>query len=522
VTHTLAFVGTDLANNQDALFLDNVTISPSLSTTVALPVLTQNTLPATAATVVGDSVTFTAAFSPAPPATYQWQFISTNNGVIANIPGATNSTLTLNNLQLTNSGFYRLAAINATNSQGVMFSGTSPLTVTTVPGAVNNVIASYAAQTGLGSVQPNFAPTWTVTPGSVIAGQSPSSVGAGNFSLAGGGVVSVLTDGTAGSINLYGAGSLTEVMCGNAYGAGQSVTYTLTNSLSPSGYNLTNIVVYGGWGDAGRDQQAYTVYYAKATAPTSFIQLGVVNFNPVNAAGVQSATRATLTPAAGVLASNVVAVMIDFTTPGVENGFVGYSEIDLYGASVLPLSAPAPAASSANGSSPSRTGVTGDIFNPSAGQLASETAASCRAKSSASLHFARSTIQLAVLPAFVPLAVAIPFGSVTRNSARISPFFFCRSARPGTIPMPVSSFISAYRAAASMPLTPFTTSAPPAIFNDSWWARPYGLASSALMLLNSAVMSVVTSPLSAFCCFTVTVKSFPEKNFRASASLSGG
>jgi len=337
VTHTLAFVGTDLANNQDALFLDNVTISPSLSTTVALPVLTQNTLPATAATVVGDSVTFTAAFSPAPPATYQWQFISTNNGVIANIPGATNSTLTLNNLQLTNSGFYRLAAINATNSQGVMFSGTSPLTVTTVPGAVNNVIASYAAQTGLGSVQPNFAPTWTVTPGSVIAGQSPSSVGAGNFSLAGGGVVSVLTDGTAGSINLYGAGSLTEVMCGNAYGAGQSVTYTLTNSLSPSGYNLTNIVVYGGWGDAGRDQQAYTVYYAKATAPTSFIQLGVVNFNPVNAAGVQSATRATLTPAAGVLASNVVAVMIDFTTPGVENGFVGYSEIDLYGASVIPV-----------------------------------------------------------------------------------------------------------------------------------------------------------------------------------------
>ena len=32
------------------------------------------------------------------------------------IPGATNATLTLNNLQLTNTGSYRLEAVNATNS----------------------------------------------------------------------------------------------------------------------------------------------------------------------------------------------------------------------------------------------------------------------------------------------------------------------------------------------------------------------------------------------------------------------
>jgi hypothetical protein len=102
-------------------------------------------------------------------------------------------------------------------------------------------------------------------------------------------------------------------------------------SGSTNGYTLTNIVVYGGWGDAGRDQQAYTVYYSKVATPTTFIQLSSVNYNPANVSGVQSATRAMLTPANGILAMNVVAVKFDFTTPAPENGYCGYSEIDLYG-----------------------------------------------------------------------------------------------------------------------------------------------------------------------------------------------
>jgi hypothetical protein len=90
-------------------------------------------------------------------------------------------------------------------------------------------------------------------------------------------------------------------------------------------------VVYGGWGDAGRDQQAYTVSYSKMATPTTFISLGSVNFNPANALAVQCSTRATLKPANGVLATNVAAVKFDFTTPVPENGYCGYSEINLYG-----------------------------------------------------------------------------------------------------------------------------------------------------------------------------------------------
>jgi hypothetical protein len=294
----------------------------------ATPELTQNTLPVTAVDVVGSQVTFTAAVAAANPLAYQWQMVS--GGVTNNIPGATNTTLTLLNLQLTNTAAYQL---QASNNYGVVVTAPGSLAVSNLPAAVNNVITAYAAQTGLGSTLTNFVPTWTVAPGSLIAGQLPGSMGGGNFNEYYSGTVGVLTDGTFGWLNYWPAvgSSPTEVTCGTvASGAGQSVTYTLAGSTN--GYTLTNIVVYGGWGDAGRDQQAYTVYYSTVAAPATFLSLDTVNYLPSNPAAVQCATRATLTPVSGVLASNVAGVKFNFTAPAGENGFEGYSEIDLYGA----------------------------------------------------------------------------------------------------------------------------------------------------------------------------------------------
>jgi hypothetical protein len=172
------------------------------------------------------------------------------------------------------------------------------------------------------------------TNNSLIAGQSPSSA-SGNFSeeipgrsvnslTAGGSQAMAIINGTSGHTT-----STNYVTCGNGFSAGSSVVYTLGGSAS--GYNLTNIMVYGGWADAGRDQQAYTVYYSKVSAPATFISLGSVNYNPVNAANVESATRVTLVPAVGALATNVAAVKFDFTTPTSENGYCGYSQIALFG-----------------------------------------------------------------------------------------------------------------------------------------------------------------------------------------------
>jgi hypothetical protein len=335
-TETLAFVGTDLAGGDNTIFIDDVQIVASGAS--LSPVPTTTTLPVTAVDVVGSQVAFTAAFTAPSPMTYQWQKIS--GGVTNNVAGATSTTLILANLQLTNTAIYQLQASNA---YGEAVSSPSSLTVSSVPAPVNNVIASYAAQTGIGTG--SFMPTWPFTTNNnLVAGQSPSSTN-GDFNLEpfwGNRNVSSLTAG--GDLTLSQGGnptttSVNYVTCGNGTGnngagsfvpAGSLLIYTLTNSFA-GGYNLTNITVYGGWKDAGRDQQAYTVYYSKVAAPGGFILLGTVNYNPANVTGAECATRATLTPAHGPLATNVAAVKFDFTAPTTPNGYCGYSQIELFG-----------------------------------------------------------------------------------------------------------------------------------------------------------------------------------------------
>ena len=128
------------------LVLEGANSSPQ--TIAPSPYLISDTLPGTASDVVGGSISFSAIFSNSPAATYQWQVI--NGGVTNDIAGATSTNLTLNNLQLTNTGSYRLKAINATNATGVAYSTASPLSVSNIPAPVNNIITTTASRTGLG------------------------------------------------------------------------------------------------------------------------------------------------------------------------------------------------------------------------------------------------------------------------------------------------------------------------------------------------------------------------------------
>jgi hypothetical protein len=191
-----------------------------------------------------------------------------------------------------------------------------------------------AAQTGA-SPGSSFTPTWTLAANSLIAGQSPSATN-GNFNTEpywGNRNVNSLTAG--GSLTIATGGSPTTtstnyVSCGTvASGAGQFVAYTLTGSAT--GYNLTNITVYGGWRDDGRDQQGYTVYYSTVAAPSTFISLASVYYNPTNAADVACATQMILTSTNGALATGVAAVKFDFTTPSTPNGWCGYAQIQVFG-----------------------------------------------------------------------------------------------------------------------------------------------------------------------------------------------
>ena len=289
-----------------------------------VPALTSDVTPNTASDVVGSQIILTAGFSGAT--SLQWQLNGTN------VPGATSSTLTLNNLQLANSGNYALLGINAagTNSSHVCV-----VTVSPAAAAVSNGVVSIAAQTSLAT---QFSPTWdtSLLSSSLIYNITPDS-GNGSFTTPDGNGENantpvILTDGSWGY--LKGGDESTITCIGSDAGAGNFVTYTLTGSAN--GYTITNIVSSGGWTDSGRDQQAYTLYYSTVANPTNFIPLAVVNYNPPNPIGI-STTRATITPEIGALASNVAALKFDMTSPAGENGYSGYNELAAYGSASGPL-----------------------------------------------------------------------------------------------------------------------------------------------------------------------------------------
>ena len=316
------------------------------------PYLISDTLPGTASDVIGGSVSFSAIYSNSPAATYQWQVIS--GGITNDIAGETNTTLTLNNLQLANTGSYRLKAINATNSTGIAYTTASPLTVSSVPSPVNNIITATASQTGLGinGVSTNFYPTWIVPTNSLLHGfviGSPDVPGqfvpgSGNYGLANANSdPTILTDGANGWYSFWPGfdSSVNQNTCGIG-GGGTSLTYTIDTSSAANGFDITNIVVFGGWGVNTHDQQKYRILFSTVDAPTSFQSMELVDYTPVTPNGVQSATRVTLAPAPGVaaLARHVKEVKFDFNQlqpPTPKGGYEGYSEIIVAGRPTPPI-----------------------------------------------------------------------------------------------------------------------------------------------------------------------------------------
>ncbi|HEY4416785.1 MAG TPA: SGNH/GDSL hydrolase family protein [Verrucomicrobiae bacterium] len=296
--------------------------------TILPPAVMVDTEPATANAFIGESTIFKASFTSNQSVSYQWQKVV--NGVTNIVAGATNSSLALANLQLSDSAAYFVVA---SNELGVASSAPGSLVVSAKPAPVGNLIAAIAAETGRGLG--TFTPGWVVvTNRSLIAGQIPSTA-TGNFSLeAPGRTVNSLTTGDNGALTKIpgsngNTSSTNYVTCGNGGGAGATVIYTLSGATY--GYDITNITVYGGWADNGRDQQAYTVFYSTVVSPTTFIPLAVVNNNPNIGGGIQSAERVSLLAANAPLATNVAAVKFDFTSPASENGYCGYDQITIFG-----------------------------------------------------------------------------------------------------------------------------------------------------------------------------------------------
>ncbi len=148
----------------------------------------------------------------------------------------------------------------------------------------------------------------------------------GSFSREGEVGLSALTDGSfgaVGSVVTNGPGLDAATADGT-----NSITYTLTGPR-----NLTSIATYAGW-DQYRGGQSYTVSYATAAAPTTFITLASEYNNAIGEGGGDLInTAALITRSSGFLATNVVAIKFDFNSD-LQYGYAGYREIDVSGSAV--------------------------------------------------------------------------------------------------------------------------------------------------------------------------------------------
>ena len=139
---------------------------------------------------------------------------------------------------------------------------------------------------------------------------------------ASGGTTANLTDGSFGALGAGGG------LCIN----GGSVTYVSRYSRASPGYDISEVNVYTGWNDDGRDGQNYTVSYSTVSNPGTFIDIATAT---QDGAGKFESTSITQSTAPNLLATGVKAIRITFN--GQENGGVGYKEIDVIGSTPVIL-----------------------------------------------------------------------------------------------------------------------------------------------------------------------------------------
>ena len=182
--------------------------------------------PANRSATLGGSTTFNVVAASAVPISYQWFFTDTNNP----IGGATNASLTLNNIQSSQAGIY---LVQASNSYGATLSSNAVLTVTTDPPSITSQPVNRS-----GIVGTNF--TFSVS----AFGSLPLSyqwyyntntllTGATNLSL----VLSNIQFGQSGTYS---------VVVSNAYGMTNSVYAVLTISFPPVNVLLGSTNLMGG------------------------------------------------------------------------------------------------------------------------------------------------------------------------------------------------------------------------------------------------------------------------------------
>ena len=170
------------------------TSNPAVITVWVPPAITLQ--PSSRTNVTGSDATFNVAATGTAPLSYQWQFGGNN------IPGATGSALTVNNVQLANAGSY---SVVVTNVAGSTTSSIATLTVWAPPA----IAVQPASRTNLTGTLASFSVTATGTAplsyqwlfaGVPVSGATASSLTLNNVQLSDAGNYAVVITNVAGSL----------------------------------------------------------------------------------------------------------------------------------------------------------------------------------------------------------------------------------------------------------------------------------------------------------------------------------
>ena len=162
----------------------------------APPGITNN--PANVTVNAGSNATFSVTSGGTAPLSYQWYF-NTNTAVL----NATNATLTLTNVQLSNAGYYRVAITNAfgsTNSSNALLTVWVPPFITSQPGGSSKVAGSQASFAVVAGGTPAVSYQWKYNTTGTVAGAASSSFSIGTVRASQAGVYTVVVTNAAGSL----------------------------------------------------------------------------------------------------------------------------------------------------------------------------------------------------------------------------------------------------------------------------------------------------------------------------------
>lgn len=230
------------------VFSTNVLITINASSASA-PVITNN--PSSLTNLVAANVTFSVTNGGTAPFQYQWYY-NTNTA----LPGATNASVTLSNIQLANSGYYRVAITNtagSTNSLNALLTVWQPPVITNQPAGVTNVAGGGASFTVTAGGVPALSYQWKYNASTTLSGATASTFNLAGLRASQAGNYTVIITNSAGSITsapaaLVVTNPLPPPLAPPVFSTGQfqfsfNPVVGLTNTVLTNG-NLTS----GNWG----------------------------------------------------------------------------------------------------------------------------------------------------------------------------------------------------------------------------------------------------------------------------------